>query len=395
VSAEDEQSSATRRPRVLLVIKCLGYGGAERLLLDFVAHRTSASFDYEVAYVLERENALVPAVEETGVRVHCLGARGNWDLRWLFGLRRLVRKGRFVVVHAHLPMAASLARLAVASLPPKQRPVLVYTEHSMWDKMAVLVKALNRATVGLDDALVVVSESAREVLPPSLRKGARVVVHGVDLTRSAEMLARREELARAVRREFGVPTDEPLVVTVANFRPEKAYDVLLPALRKVVDSGTPLRLVAVGRGPLREEVERATRSLGLEDRVLFAGERADALEIVAGSDVFVLASRQEGLPVALMEAVSVGIPVVATEVGEIPRLMRSEADALLVAPEDPDALAGAISRVVSDAALRERLGQASLRLSSLFDVEKATKEIEGLYTELLDAGRRSAGAQDR
>ena len=94
----------------------------------------------------------MPAMEETGVTVHRLGAEGNWDLRWLAALRRLLVSGRFDIVHTHLPLAASLARPVVASLPRRSRPLLVYTEHSMWDKMALLVKALNRTTIGLDRA---------------------------------------------------------------------------------------------------------------------------------------------------------------------------------------------------------------------------------------------------
>ena len=376
-----------RTPRVLLLIKCLGYGGAERLLVDVVAHRDRTGFEYEAAYVLRRENALVPVLEATGVPVHCLGARGNWDPRWMLHLRRLLQDGRFDIVHAHLPQAAALARLVVASLPKAERPPLVYTEHSMWDKMAVLVKAVNRLTIGMDRALVVVSESARRSLPERLRPEARVVIHGVDLERSESVRARRAELRQALRAEFGISTDELAVVTVANLRPEKGYDVLLDAARRLEESGVRARVVAVGRGPLREELERRSQALGLGDRFVFAGQRADALELMAGSDVFVLASRQEGLPVALMEACSLGLPVVATRVGEMAELLVDGASAVVVPAENPDALADALALVVADASLRERLGQGSLALAGRFDVAKAAKEIESIYSEILE-GRR-------
>lgn len=372
---------------MLLLIKCLGYGGAERLLVDVAANRDRERFDYEAAYVLRREDGLVPAMEATGVPVHCLGAGGNWDVAWMVRLRRLLLERRFDVVHAHLPQAAALARLVVASVPKDRRPLLVYTEHSMWDKMALLVKAVNRATIGLDRALVVVSESARRVLPRSLRPVARVVVHGVDLGRSDRVRGERTELRQQLRAEFAIPPDELVVLTVANLRPEKGYDVLLDATRRVLDAGVPARVLAVGRGPLRHELEERSRALGLGDRFLFAGPRADALELMGGSDVFVLASRQEGLPVALMEACSLGLPVVATRVGELPRLLTDGRDALVVPPEDADALAGALIRVLEDEHLREQLGHGALALSPQFDVAKAAKEIEGIYGEIL-AGRQ-------
>ena len=97
---------------MLLVIKCMGYGGAERLLVDLMAARDRDAFDYEFAYVLEAENALVPAIEASGVTVHCLGARHNGALRWTLRLRRLLVEGHFDIVHFHLPYAAALGRLA-------------------------------------------------------------------------------------------------------------------------------------------------------------------------------------------------------------------------------------------------------------------------------------------
>jgi L-malate glycosyltransferase len=369
---------------VLLLIKCLGYGGAERLLVDFAAHRDRENFDYEAAYVLRRENSLVPALESTGVEVHCLGAEGNWDLGWLIALRRLLVKGRFDIVHSHLPQAAAMARPVVASIPRSRRPLLVYTEHSMWDRMALLVKALNGATIGLDRSLVVVSESARDVLPQRLRSRARVVVHGIDLAASERMLEGRELLRGEVRREFGISPGEKLVLVVANLRPEKGYDTLLEAAVLLRQRKVPVRLVAAGRGPLRDRLEAERGRLGLGDRLAFVGARADALRLMAGSDMFVLASRQEGLPVALMEAASVGLPIVSSSVGEIPRLFTSEVDAVLVPSEDPGALADAIARVAGDEALGKRLGQGALALSTLFDVAKATKEIESLYSEILE-----------
>src|SRR5580704_576471 len=117
-----------RRPRVLLLIKCLGYGGAEQLLVDLVANRDAGAFDYEVAYVLASEKSLVPAVEASGVPVHALGARGNGDPRWLPVLRRLLVDGNYDLVHFHLPYAAALGRLVALTLPRRKRPVLVYPD---------------------------------------------------------------------------------------------------------------------------------------------------------------------------------------------------------------------------------------------------------------------------
>ncbi len=114
--------------------------------------------------------------------------------------------------------------------------------------MAIVVKTLNRATIGLDQAMIVVSDAALESLPRSIRGRARVLVHGVDLSQADSLLARRQEIRNEVRREFGVMGDDILVVSVANLRPEKGYDVLLDATKILVDRDLPVKVVAVGRG---------------------------------------------------------------------------------------------------------------------------------------------------
>ncbi|MDR3647635.1 MAG: glycosyltransferase [Acidimicrobiales bacterium] len=376
---------AVPRPRVLLLIKGLGLGGAERLLVDVVAARDRERFDYEVAYVLAAQDALVPAMEATGVPVHDLGGSASADLRWTAALRRLLVRGRFDVLHSHLPYTAALGRLVALTLPRRSRPVLVYTEHSLWNKAAVVTKAFNRATVGVDQALVVVSVAARDALPVTLRSRARVVVHGVDRTRFTPLLKQRTALRRVVRDELGVADDEVLALTVANLRSEKGYDVLLEAARLTVAAGAPVRFFSVGRGPLLADLERAADAGGLAGHLRFLGARTDTPRLMAGADLFVLPSHQEGLPVALMEAMSAGLPVVATTVGGVPDVITDGVEGLLVPPGRAELLAEAVQRLARDPALRTRLADASSQRSALFDVRGAARAIESLYGELLHA----------
>jgi glycosyltransferase involved in cell wall biosynthesis len=376
-------NGAGRRVRVLLVIKCLGYGGAERLLVDTVATSDRTAFDCEVAYVLDAEDGLVPAIREGGTTVHPLGAGGNADLRWMGRLRSVLDEGSFDIVHFHLPYTAALGRLVVFTLPRARRPAIVYTEHSLWNKAAVAIRGLNRAGIGLDQSLIVVSDAAHEALPPALRDRARVIVHGLDVSRADSLLARQAEVRAEVRAELGVPPDQVLVMTVANLRPEKGYDVLLDAVRLMADRRLPVQVAAVGRGPLEDELRHRQEALGIADRLQFLGPRDDVLRLLAGSDVFVLASRQEGLPVSLMEATSMGMPIVATAVGGVPQVITDEVDGLIVPSGAPALLADALERMVTDPDLRRRLGRAAKEKSAMFDVAGASREIEGIYRQLV------------
>jgi glycosyltransferase involved in cell wall biosynthesis len=192
-------------------------------------------------------------------------------------------------------------------------------------------------------------------------------------------MARRSALRADVRAELGVDDTELLFMSVGNLRPEKGHLVLLEAARALADSRSPVRIAAVGRGPLETTLRARHRELDLGERFLFLGQRDDVPQLLAGADAFVLPSHHEGLPVALMEATSVGLPIVATSVGGVPQMLEDEVDALLVPPGDPGALAEAMTRLASDPALRERLGRAAKQRSSMFDITKASGTVGDIY----------------
>jgi glycosyltransferase involved in cell wall biosynthesis len=210
-----------------------------------------------------------------------------------------------------------------------------------------------------------------------------VVVHGIELEPINQARLRRDEFRASVRAELGLRDGELLALTVAGLRWPKGYDVLLPAARSTVDRGTAVRFVAVGDGPLRRDLQHQHAVLSLGDRFVFLGERSDVPRLLGAADLFVLPSRQEGLPLALMEAVSSGLPVVTTSVGELPNLLTSGWDAVLVPPEQPEALAQAIQDLADHAELRQRLSTSALELSRRFDVRRCVSEVESVYDELV------------
>ena len=205
--------------------------------------------------------------------------------------------------------------------------------------------------------------------------------HGIDVEATAKAVADRD----AVRAELGIGLDEIVVGTVANFRPQKDYPNLLQAARLLADREVPVRFVAVGQGPQEAETRQLRDDLGLAEQVILTGFRDDAVRVMGACDVFTLASQWEGLPVALMEALALGLPVVATNVGGVGEEMHDGVDALLVPPRDPVALADGIERVVIDPLLRERLSAASSSRARDFDVRRAVDRIEAVYRDLAPA----------
>lgn len=360
------------RLRVLWLTKGLGRGGAERLLVEHALVGDGARFEFEVAYLLPEKDHLVGELEAMGVGTHCLGVRSDADLRWLARLGQLLRLRRYDIVHAHSPLSASPARLLVRV--GFRSTAFVYTEHNRWPSYHVVTRTVDRMTYGLNDAAIAVSEDVRSSMSGRARRRTEVVTHGIDVAR-----VRAHRGARAARRaELGVGDDEILVLTVANLRENKRYPDLLAAARIVIDAGAPVQFAAAGHGPLKAEIEAEHRRLALGDRFRLLGFRRDALDLIAAADLFVLASSHEGLPVAVMEALVMGVPVVATDAGGLSEAVTHEVDGLLVPAGDPAALAGAIQQAVAPetlARLRAGAGAAGARFSS----EGSVARIQAVY----------------
>ena len=368
----------TRPLHVVWMVKGLGPGGAERLLVAAAGAHDRTQVDIEVVYLLPWKNHLVPELEALGVRCTCLEVRDERDVRWAGRLRAYLRERRPDILHAHSPYPAAVGRLVARSLPRSARPVLVSTEHNPWNSFKTPTRYANAFTARLDAAVFAVSEEARDSMSPRQRARAEVLVHGVAV---GEIAALRSERT-AVRRELGVADDTVLLGTVANYHPKKDWPNLLAAARTLVDRGVAMKMCAVGQGPLENEVTALRDELGLQDVVTLTGYRPDAVRLMAGCDIFVLGSKWEGLPVALMEASALGLPIVATRVGGIPDSFHDDVDAVLVAPGSSDELARAIESLVRNPEVRARLGEAARARATDFDVARAVRRIEAVYDEV-------------
>jgi glycosyltransferase involved in cell wall biosynthesis len=177
------------------------------------------------------------------------------------------------------------------------------------------------------------------------------------------------------------------LIAVGRLKAPKDFLTLIRALAALADQ--EYEALIVGDGPDRSEVEAEIRRLGLEDRVQLAGERSDVPELLAASDVFVLSSRSEGLPVSVLEAMAAELPIVASRVGGVAELVVDRETGILVPPGDDAALAGALGRLVKDGELRRRLGAAGrARAESSFDLSG----FRHAHLELYDRQLGLAGA---
>jgi glycosyltransferase involved in cell wall biosynthesis len=372
---------AIERPlKVLWVIKGLGAGGAEQLLVQSARHRDRARIEPAVAYLLPEKSTLAASLEREGCQpVRCLDARSSWDPRWIARLREMIRDGEFDVVHIHSPLVAVGARLALPSLPRRSRPRIVVTEHNVWSSHAPLTRLADRLTAGRSETHLAVSEAVRKSLPARIRSHTRVIRYGVD---AAEL---RGEAGHGAEQRglLGFSDAEVVIGTVANLRGTKGYPDLLVAAKEVTARVPEARFVAVGRGPLEDALRRQAQQLGLGTHFTFLGYRPDAVRVMSAFDVFCLPSHHEGLPIALMEALALGLPVVATNVGGVPELVTDGKEAVLVPPAQPARLAEALIALALDPARRAEMAGAARARSETLDAPRAVREIEAVYAEVV------------
>ena len=271
------------------------------------------------------------------------------------------------LVHCHNP--TSLHYAAVAKVAGMSR--LVFTDHAQTKGIIREGSALEWRLV---DAYASVSaETAQHAADIGYRGTPEVVHNGIDFTP-----ARR---ARAeVRAELGLG-DRLTAINVASFFPVKAQDVLVRAAAMLKARGVALTLICVGEGSARAGVERLAVELGLgPDELRFLGFRSDVADLLTASDLFVLPSRAEGLPISLLEAMSHRLPVVCTRVGGNPELVAHGETGFLVPVDDPAALSGAMESVARDPALRRRLGDAGeARVRERFSFDRTTDRYEAIY----------------
>ena len=250
----------------------------------------------------------------------------------------------------------------------------------------------NGLTSGADSVTYAVTEEVVATLRGTARRRAEVLVHGIDVDLAA---ARPEGERRQVRAGLGLATDDLVIGTVANLRAQKDYPTLLTAAR--CSSTVAFRSVWSPSGKGHWSVRSPTRRdrLDLHDHVLLVGFRPDAVAVMAACDVFVLASAWEGLPVAVMEATALGLPIVATSVGGIAEQL-APTEAVLVPPRDPVALADALEAVVVDPRRRAALAAAARSAATRFDVHRTMQTLTSRYEQFLDEddarGTARAGA---
>lgn len=381
--------------RVLHIITRMIVGGAqENTLLSVIG--LDQMPEYEVTLMsgidkgregellsMAREKTRLIVVPEMGRSINPLS-----DLIAFWKIYRLIRKGRYHIVHTHSSKAGVLGRIAAWLAGT---PLIVHTLHSLvfHDYQPWFInkswRGIKKMCAPITDFFISVSEI---IVQKAIKAGVdkpekfRTIYSGMEL----DWFLNAKFDSQAVRREFGIPDDAPVVGKIARLFPLKGHDQLMDAAPEIVKLVPDVRFFLIGDGILLEHLQKRAREYGILENFVFAGliDRERIPEMISAMDVVVHTSLREGLARVLPQALAMGKPCVSFDIDGAPEVVINDKTGYLVKAYDEKGLANSVSRLLNDADLRKQMGENGRRhVNPMFRAETMVKEIAEVYDMLL------------
>ena len=369
---------------VLQVTRGALWGGGERHVLSLLEGFRRRSVRMSLAVF--QEGRLAEEARRLDVTVHCLPKRFRGDPRPLFGLVRAIRAHRVDIVHTHMPSGNLYGRIAARLA--RGRGLVTTLHYVEREALPFLNPVLQRLLFDGDirmaamcDRIVATSEHLRRRLLEGGLSARKVVtiLNGVNV----EALPRRGRATDDVRRELGIGPGLPVIGIVGRLVPVKNHALFLRAARAVLDRGVRAAFVVVGDGPLRGPLGDLARELRLDDHVVFAGFRADVMQVLTLFDLCLLTSNSETSAYGVSEPMAVGVPVVATAVGGVTELIEDRVDGWLCPKGDAAALAEGVCTLLADPTAATRMGErAARKVRERLTLEGQVRRLEEVYREV-------------
>lgn len=362
--------------RILHITFNMGFGGTEQVIRQLVTNLDKSRFHNEIACIDGDVGAIGKAIEANhGIRHHAWQRASGFDLQTILWLRKLIKSGRFDFVHCHQYSPYTYGWFAHWGTEAK----VVFTEHGRFhpDQYRKKARFINPLIARTSHKLVAISSATRdalveyEYLP---RKRISVIYNGIS------PLTVCQEKRSLLREQLGVAPGETVVGTVARMDPVKNQALMLKATRALLDQGFRVKLILVGDGPERQSLERLVTELQLEAAVIFTGFQSQPADYLSLMDIFLLPSFTEGTSMTLLEAMSLGIPAVATRVGGTPEIVTEGETGLLIESNDLTGFTSAIQLLLENPDRRSAMAQQSKRsFEKRFSAQKMVEQYEYCY----------------
>ena len=373
-----------KQKKILHIIKSLGRGGAEVLLAETVKLHNQKEFQFFCIYFLPWKFQMVKALEEGGAEVHCFEANNNFQM--LMQYKKVISfciEKEIDIIHCHLPWSGFLGRI----LYEKSGIPVIYTEHNIQEHYHFVTKTLNKLTFNKQNLAIGVSadvsRSIKKNIDPLIP--VQTVLNGVNISNFRRDVKKRF----STRRELGIPDEAIVVGTIAVFREQKCLLDWIRAFNEVNKAYPEVYGILVGAGPQKREIEDLREELKLENRIIMPGLQTDTVSYFSAMDIYMMSSRFEGLPIALLEAMSMECAVVATKAGGIVEVVRDQTDGLLCDVGDYISLSQHVKNILEDPKLQEKLQRnARERVMNEFSLNIMVQQLESIYRKKIKKLKR-------
>src|SRR5260221_2759081 len=365
--------------KLLHLIKSLGRGGAEMLLPETLKLHNQELFEFHYIYFLPWKNQMVEFIQVAGGSVHCFDARNNVAIiAKLFSLRKYISKNKIDLVHCHLPWAGFVGRLLfkLTGIP------VIYTEHNKQERYHTLTRLFNKVSFNWQAVVVAVSEDVRQSIVKNVAPRIPVItiLNGVN----TESFKRNHREGEKLRAQFGIPLNAIVVGTIAVFRFQKRLLEWMEVAAKVHLHNPEVYFMIVGDGPLKDEIVKRSVELKLNERWIMPGLQKNVVPWLSAMDIYLMSSLFEGLPIALLEAMSMECAVVTTDAGGIKEVIRNKTDGLMIGVDQWKDLVPVTVELATDEGGRRALGKAArARVEESFSLKRMVEALEYLYVDII------------
>ena len=369
------KSPAESYHRILHITFNMGFGGTEQVIRQLVKHLPLDRYSNEILCVDGAVGDIGQALKKQGITVHVLKRFPGFDWRLALDINKLIRNRGFTIVHCHQYTPWLYGWLASFGTGAK----LVFTEHGRFHPDSYRRKAwlVNRFLGATTSAIVAISKATGdalvkyEYLP---RRRIEIIYNGIESV-SVENTARLKVLD-----EFDLSADTRIIGTVARLDPVKNQDLILDAVSWLAQRVDKLHVVIVGDGPEREILEKRAKELGIENKVSFTGFISEPAHYLASMDIFLLPSFTEGASMTLLEAMSLGVPAVASRVGGSPEIIENSETGLLFDVDQPDRFIEHVSFLLEHPEKRKAIAEnAKTRFAEKFSIYSFVSNYMALY----------------
>ena len=377
------EDSENKGRKVLFVLPSLNLGGAERQTVDLVNSLSGDTFKTHLL-TFEKELDLLPFLNRDNVSFHNQRRRYKYDLLPSREIARIIDSESIDILHTTLQIAlfyGSLGRLMARKKP--RHVTAIHTTINRNLKCELFDRLLYVPLMRRCDRIITVCDKQREHWSrkyPYLAVKIVAIHNGIDLERFRDDIS-KEEKAR-IKATLGTREGELLVAMVAGFRPEKGHEYALRALKMTLDRGRKARLVLIGDGEERSFLERLARDLGIGERVAWLGFRQDPKPYLGVVDLVVMSSPVETFSIAILEALAMGKPVIATDMGGTSEMVRDGINGFLVKPRDPGSMADKIVSLIDDQEALRRLSSQARESVRHFDVSEMVRRTGDVFLNM-------------